>query len=64
MDRMTFRAYVASLLFDKPQSVVDYTNNRIERILEITRKSSLSEETVGIIIMLAELENECRVTNI
>ena len=54
MTREHFRTLVEQMLHQKPQWVKDEVKKDIQDILDITKKATLSEETVALIIHYTE----------
>lgn len=57
MDRISFRFYLDKVLHNKPKEIQDKVQKRVAEVLEISNLEALSPESVGIIIMLVELDD-------
>lgn len=58
MDRISYRYLVDNMIHNKPKSIQEKIQAKIDEVLNITNKGFLSDETTAIIILQVEAEIE------
>lgn len=63
MDRISFRYKVNDMLINKSDEYSKYVLNKVDKILEITKKDDMQLETVAFIMLEADRIYENKDTN-